>query len=103
MKNCYSSCFSQEWDVARGINVNGSVLTCEGETKVDPDKWRVFGARYTRPLCPECPHFEVKYLFYELVSKCLERITRTKDQMFVSYDRGIKKMRKLLSQTDWLA
>ena len=73
MKNCYSSCFSKEWDVDRGINVNGSVLTCEGETEVDPEKWQVFGARYTRPLCPECPRFEVKYLFYELVSKCLER------------------------------
>ena len=54
--------FSQEWDVDRGINVNGSVLTYEGEKEVDPDKW-VFGARYTRPLCPECPNFEVEHLF----------------------------------------
>ncbi|XP_020619072.1 short transient receptor potential channel 2-like isoform X3 [Orbicella faveolata] len=51
----------QEWDVDRGINVNGNVLTCEGvedyKTEADPDKW-VFGARYTHPLCPEFPHFE---------------------------------------------
>jgi len=79
-------------------------LTCEGvedyKTEADPDKW-VFGARYTHPLCPEFPHFEVKIFFTSL---CLERMIRTKDQMFLGYDRGLKKMRKLsYSQADWLA
>ena len=55
----------------QGINVHGNVLTCEGvedyKTEADPDKW-VFGARYTHPLCPEFPHFEVKIVTYELVN-----------------------------------
>lgn len=45
--------------------MNGNVLTCEGveghKSEEDRDK-SVYGARYSHPLCPEFPHFEVNHL-----------------------------------------